>query len=262
MKKQLNVLVLGIAAMFGVAACGGGSSSGPSRVETAKVGNVTSTRLGGNYTLDGDYMVAAVEKLTNSANFSKSGKVKTAITIDSVAPKVGDLTPAVLAGLDVFFIGWHTEAGNVLDSAEMAALTDWVNAGGILIATCDDSIHDAVCDSFGYPVSNTVAGPTVPSAVGATHKLFKGGAFGDVSSVEMRGNIGYFAAPAGAKVLGQDQATGNATILERDYGAGTVIFLSDVDMLTTYGAVTPGPDINNDNDRFLGNLFEYATGLI
>lgn len=264
MNKKFYRYALSVAVMFGLVACGGGSS-GPSRVETAKLGHIDNSRLGGTYEFGaGGYMVATADKLTNTANFSKTGKVKSTITITAVAPAVGGLTPAVLNGFDMFFIGWHAEgSSNALNAAEMTALQNWVNAGGILIATCDDPGHDVVCTAFGYPVIDVANGPTLPSATGANHGIFKG-SFGTVTSVIMTGNKNYFADSTGAIVLGIDQPTGNATVMQRDFGAGTVIFMGDVDMITTYGALSAGPNIDpaNQNDMFLGNLFEYATGLI
>ncbi|RLA18671.1 MAG: hypothetical protein DRQ56_07025 [Gammaproteobacteria bacterium] len=229
-----------------------------------KLGSINDARFGGaGWNLDGVQMVTTVAKLLEPANFSSTGTVKTAINITSTGANQGDVNAVLLSAFDIFFIGWLSDSSpNAFTAAELAALENWVMGGGVLIVTCDDSTHDAVCEYLGYPSTASATPPTVPAAAGVGHALFDG-SFGTVTSVLMTGATGSIPNTVGATVLGEDSTSGSprATILEKQVGAGTIMFMSDIDMITNYGELSAGTGINNDNDRLLGNLFEYAISL-
>lgn len=233
------------------------------RVAAAELGSIIDARFGAEgLNLDGAQMAAAVSKLLEATNFSNTGTVRTTLTLTSTGATQGDVDAALLSAFDIFFIGYLNDNSlNAFTAAELTAFQDWVIGGGILIVTCDEANYDAVCEAFGYPSTTPATPPTIPAATGIGHDVFDG-SFGAVASIAMSGTSGFYATTTDAVILGEDSAVApNATLLERQMGTGTVIFLSDVDMISD-NTVSAGTGIANDNDRFLGNLFEYATGLL
>jgi len=115
-----------------------------------RVGSVAASRSGSNgWTLDGFNMPTTLAKLSSSDNFGPTGTYSSQLLITHVA---STLDEATLANFDVFFIGWWQD--NTFSAAELNALFDWVNAGGNLIATSDDTSHDDVVGRFGFPNQN------------------------------------------------------------------------------------------------------------
>ncbi|VAW75092.1 hypothetical protein MNBD_GAMMA15-1914 [hydrothermal vent metagenome] len=235
----------------------------PVRVLAAELGSIVDARFGGEgLNLDGAQMAVAISKLLEVTNFSAAGTVRTTITLTSTGANPGDVDATLLSAFDIFFIGYlNDNSPNAFTAAELTAFQDWVNIGGILIVTCDEANYDAVCEAFGYPSTTAATPPTVPAATGIGHDSFAG-SFGAVASIAMSGTSGFFATTTDAIILGEDSAVApNATFLEKQVGLGTVIFLSDVDMISD-NTLSAGTGFTNDNDRFLGNLFEYVTGLL
>lgn len=218
-----------------------------------RVGSITSTRGGGSsWTLDGGNMSVTRSKLLNTANFGLSGIVSPAIQITDTGATI---TAAVLANFDVLFIGYYPNS--TFSAAELSAMQTWVNGGGTIIATCDDSSFADVCTTFGHTPTTQATSPTVPSTAGSSHPIFNG-PFGTAASVSMQFTEGYFPVTTGATILGQDSfGSPHATVLLQSFGSGRVIFVSDVDMLSNF-SLSAGTGISNGNDRFLGNLFAFA----
>src|SRR5262245_10280764 len=227
-----------------------------------RVGSVADERFGTSWTLDGSSMQNTRAKLQNPANFGTAGTAHFSITINDTAATPGSLTLALLKNFDVFFIGYlNDNSSNALTAAELANLHTWVNAGGVLIVTCDESGYDAVCADFGHPATTSATNPMVPTGLGVLHPIFNG-LFGAVPTFNMRGTQGYFSATAGATVLAQDSTPGtpHPVFLTKTEGAGRVILFADVDIIAN--ALTSDAAITNSNDRLLGNLFAYAAGIL
>jgi len=55
------------------------------------------------------------------------------------------------------------------------------------------------------------------------------------------------------------ESTPSPDVLINQIGSGTVILMSDVDLLAI--GASPGGTITNQNDEFLGNLFAYVGGF-
>jgi hypothetical protein len=230
--------------------------------QALRLGSVADSRFGDAWTLDGSEMTNTRAKLLNPSNFGPAGTANRSITIIDTAATVGSVDAALLAGVDVFFIGYLDDANvNAFTPAELNAMQTWVNAGGTMIVTCDDSNYDAVCSFFGHPSAAGGPGvnPTVPTAAGAAHPIFKG-PFGTVTSINESGTQGAFTSTAGATVLATDSTPGTPLpdVLIQQFGSGQVIFLADVDMIAN--AASGGGTITNSNDRFLGNLFAFVAG--
>ena len=262
---MIALLVLIMTALL--VACGGGGSGDSSSAFAARVGSIVDARFGGDgWSLDGLQMLATRDKLLDTENFGINAPVRTSIRISDTAGTQGAVNAALLSNFDIFFIGYLNDLSpNAFTQAELDAFTAWVSGGGILIVTCDDMDHDAVCGQFSYMPGGAVLPPTVPAATQAGHPLFDG-TFGMVGNIGMSSPYGSFPQPVADTVLGVDstiQPGGNATIVEIKIGVGRVIILGDVDMITGLGGLSmTDSGIHNDNDRFLGNLFAYAIGLI
>jgi hypothetical protein len=251
-KRLLGVAVCALVLAFGTQAS----------AQALRVGSVANVRFGQNWTLDGPQMANTRAKLLNAANFGVGGTVSRPITIIDTAAAVGSVNAALLAGVDVFFIGYLDDANaNAFTGPELAAMQTWVSGGGTMIVTCDDSSYDAVCAFFGYPATAGSPGtnPIVPTAAGTAHPIFNG-PFGVVSAMNEAGTQGAFTSTAGATILGQDSAgTPLPVVLFKQVGAGRVILMADVDLIAN--AASAGATITNQNDRFLGNLFAYVGGF-
>jgi len=213
-----------------------------------RVGSVAASRSGSfGWTLDGSNMPTTLAKLSSSDNFGLSGTYPSQLLITHVAT----LDEATLANFDLFFIGYWQD--NTFSAAELDALFDWVNAGGNLIATSDNSSFDAVVARFGYPNQN---GGTVNQIIVApTHPIFDG-PFGVVNTFFASFDIGSF--NQGSATLLATNSNGLPSILETSVGDGLVLLFSDVDMFSTAsGRLSPGTTISTGNDLLLGNVFAY-----
>lgn len=230
--------------------------------QTIRVGSIVDSRFNsGGWTLDGTHMAGARAKLLNTANFGAGGTVTRPVLITDTGGAVGSVTTTLLNSFDVFFIGYLDDANpNAFTPAEIAAMQSYVNSGGTMIVTCDDSNYDAVCAAFGHPASpiGTGVNPIVPTAAGTASPIFTG-PFGSVTAINEFGTKGVFTVATGATVLGVDSTAGTPqpVVLIQNFGSGRVIFLSDVDLIAD--SLTSGATITSQNDRFLGNLFASIT---
>src|SRR5262249_11236131 len=148
------------------------------------------------------------------------------------------------AQFDVFFIGYlRDNRPEAFTQNELNAFANWASAGGTMIITCDNSGHDAVCDFFGYPSSGSSENPILPTEAGIVHPLFSG-PFGVVAQLQMVGTQGAFGSTAGATVLAVDSSDQKLPgVLFRNYGAGRLILLADVDIVANGLSGGGGGDI-------------------
>lgn len=252
--RNLGLRVLPVLVLLGIAA------SAVAQPIPIRLGSIANSRFGGSYTFDGTHMANTRAKLLNSAYFGPSGTVPRPVVISDIGASVGSITPALLSTIDVFFIGYLYDASpNAFTPSEIAAFEAWVNAGGTMIVTCDESNYDTICSQFGHPATagSPSINPIVPTAAGANSPLFRG-PFGTVASINMSGTQGAFTVTTGATVLAHDSTspTPLPTVLLHNYGAGRVIFMADVDLIAD--GASSGATITTGNDKFLGNLFAYV----
>jgi hypothetical protein len=221
------------------------------------VGSVADSRFGDTWTLDGSQMPTTRAKLLETANFGPAGTIPEAISIIDVA---GEIDAAVLADIDVFFIGYLSDDNpNAFTADEISAFQTWVNGGGAIIITCDDSNYDAICEAFGHPSTSQGSSPVVVEGSALTHPLFDG-PFGIISTFGSAGTIGYFADANGATILARESSGDFPQIMEESSGSGLVILVGDVDTMSDFGGyLSAGTGISTDNDIWLGNLFAYAS---
>lgn len=219
-----------------------------------EVGSLATSRVG-DWTLDGFEMQSTRAKLENPANFGAGGTIPESIDVTDVSDP---LTEEILAQFDVFFVGYVADA--TLSAAELSALENWVADGGLLIATCDDTGHDATCNQLGVTLGALAVEPASPAAGFEDHPLFAG-PFGPAQSLGLFGNFQTFAGLGGAVTLAEDDA-GLPIIAIDDHGEGAVLFLGDVDLISDNN-ISDGADFDfsNDNDALLGNLFAALADL-
>lgn len=220
-----------------------------------EVGSVTDARFQDEpgWTLDGVEMTETRAKLLDPSNFGLEGTHPEAINItDSFGP----VTYTALSTFDIFFIGYFQDDDeNAFTADELDAMQDWVADGGTMVITCDSPSQDAVCEAFGpVPSASNASPPVNPTIAGATRPPFDG-PFGTPSELNMSGLTRYFEDTGGFMVLAEDQ-DGNPVVLEALIGQGRVVLFTDVDIISN-DTLTEGTGINNDNDRFLANLFAY-----
>jgi len=220
---------------------------GMAQAQTVKrLGSVASSR-GSNWTLDGGAMTNTVAKLSNPANFG--GTVSYSICLGHEA---GTITASVLSQYHVFFIGYWADA--TFSTAELQAMSTWVNAGGYLFITADASAYDRVAEYFGYPVTGSSVAPYVPASGQANHPAFVG-PFGSLTSYGNSGSFSYFGNTAGATVIAQDNSA-RAVLLEKSIGSGKILIGGDVDAFGN-ATLSTGSGISNAHDRLMANTFHY-----
>jgi hypothetical protein len=226
--------------------------------QSIRVGSIANSRFGTTWTLDGSSMTTTRAKLLATSNFGVGGTVATPIQITDTGAAAGSVTPALLSGFDVFFVGWLDDANvNKFTAPEISAFQNFVASGGYLIVTCDDVSHAAVCNAFGLTVSGAAVNPMVPTAAGASHPAFIG-PFGTVSTFNMALTQGFFSGTGGGTVLAQDSSGAPKPVMVLNpVSGGRVILMADVDILSN-NTLSAGTGITNGNDRLLGNLFALA----
>jgi len=221
-----------------------------------EVGSIADARFNSGehgWTLDGFYMTATREKLLKSSNFGPGGTVPEKVNIIDIA---GTVDYTTLSQFDIFFIGYlYDSESDSFSASELQAFQNWVNAGGTMIITCDETSFDAVCSAFGpVPSASNATAPVNPTGAGSTHPVFDG-PFGAPSALLMSGTKKYFDNTGGFTVLAEDQG-GHPVVLEGVLGSGRVIVFTDVDIISDL-TLTAGSGISSDNDKFLGNLIAY-----
>jgi hypothetical protein len=113
-----------------------------------------------------------------------------------------------------------------------------------------------VAAHFGYPTNGFGPQPHSVAAGQSNHPAFNG-PFGTLSTFNGGGDMGAFLTTTGATVLGRASNT-NASLMEKNVGAGKIILSGDVDMFSTFaGAISSGNAVNNNNDKLMANLFAY-----
>lgn len=156
--------------------------------------------------------------------------------------------------------------GGVNDSAwstaELNALTTWVNNGGVLIASADGSSTDDVANHFGL----LLGGQTAPTwqVSDSLHPIMNGH-FGSVGNngdpIANNGSRFAYFNPASLDPDDKVIATGSAgssqpTMVLRQVGGGWVLFTGDEGIFR--GNMSGGGVISTPNDILVANIFAWA----
>jgi hypothetical protein len=178
---------------------------------------------------DGEVFARARGNLSDPALFGSSGVVNRTILIGG---GVMTATPSTLAGFNVFFTGWTQTA--TYTAAEKTALMNAVNSGMSMVVTTDDTAHN-ISDLFGVTLENDLQAGINTTAI-PDHPIFSG-PFGRISQYRGSENAGHYRAwPAGTLTLATSASGPSMLLIPRatlSPTAGAVLFISDVDVLTT-----------------------------
>lgn len=217
-----------------------------------QIGSVSFVR-GNCFTLDGACLSNTPLKLADPANFGSAGIVHYA---NEISHESGILDSATLAAYDVFFIGYFRDG--TFSTAELDAMYEFVENGGRMLITGDNSRFDQVVAYFGHPTTTQGPVPNFPEVGQENHPVFDG-PFGLVTTYNAAASRGFFTTTVGATVIGRD-ANGGATLLEKNIGSGRVILGSDVCVFGN-ATGTPGSAITNNNDIVMANAFAYLADV-
>ena len=176
----------------------------------------------------GSHFARARANLADPAFFGPSGVVNRAVTVFA---GTGTATPPTLAGVDIFFTG-NTPAATYTP-AERADIVAAVRAGMSLVLTSDSPDSD-ISDLFGVIFNGS--GVDMNTSVLQDHPILAG-PFGRIT--QFRGALpsGYFRGwTSGTLLLASSSAGPSMLLIPRGTlspGAGAVLLLADVDILTT-----------------------------
>ena len=208
----------------------------------------------GTWSWDGTQHEELRGALEDATNFGPGGVVgpETVETVD-----LPDITPATLAGIDIFFGAWWRE-----DQSEPyeSTLVDWFLNGGNLILAQDATNRDGISSLLGFETIGGTSNPnTVTGALGS-------GPFGSVGPVDQAGTVGHFdngvITGLGGTIFATN-ADGQATIVGFDAGvlglnAGVLLAFADVDLISgLFGGADFGAGIN-DKGRLALNSFAWV----
>ena len=205
----------------------------------------------GDWSWDGSFVAPFRTAVEHLENFGPGSSASVALeTADLQAVDAADL-----AGVDAFVSSWWDDGET--SPAQTAAVVEFFRAGGDLLLLQDDSSHDAIGEALGIPTAGSSDGS--PSNGGAP--LFEG-RFGRASNVVQTGTTGSLNPADVAARRGTIAATNaagqvTAAIWNRgDYapGAGRLVILADVDMLSSRAAEYRPLD---DNGRFALNAMGF-----
>ena len=215
-----------------------------------RIGGFSPARAGSSWTLYGERLTTTRGYITDPTNFGPDGIVPESYTI---GPELDTVTLASLQNYDVFFTGWIST--DSYSPAEKQALIDYVEGGGVLIATTDDSGHTMV-DAFGLTQADGSGNPTANSITKPGHPI-AAGPFGAVTEYNQYLATGHYPSiPANAVEIGRNANGTTIAVIEPGElgaGSGAAIFVSDVDVFSEDGAVF--------NATLIKNIFAYATTI-
>ena len=236
----------------------------------------TARQIGGDsgYTLDGPRMEGAREKLTNPSNFGDGGTYPKFVSITDGYAAEGTLTQIGQADppIDIFYFGTFNidNAGlTQFTDAELNTLYNWSLHGGKIIIGASSSAPDVgfntelLNERWGFTIES-IQGPTIPqqnlpTKHGTNSSIFNG-PFGQVVMPNQGGFAqGYFA-PTENEIIVMAVDSNDNNVLYLDCHTLDLI-VADGDVHNDLGGVSPGPNIENDNDRFWANTIVFMDEL-
>ena len=218
-------------------------------------GNPTITVLPGHnsFTL-GTTVMDPTNAILDSAN-GNFGTGNTYPSAFSIAATEENITSTYLNQGRIFFNGFVSDAN--WTAPELVALDNWVQAGGVLIATADDAGFDNATDRFGRPVVGP--GSTAWDNTNPTHPIMSG-PFGNVgATITGAQTVGYFGIFGGDTILAEQAGTSNPTMIVRSHGSGHILFIADEGVfranMPNGPTVTPA---SSSNEILVANIFAWA----
>lgn len=200
------------------------------------------------------------EKLDNPANFGPTGEYG---NFDFTYVNVGDnfTEQTLLANAcNIWFSGYEPDA--TYTATELAELQNWVtNHNGQVMAGCDSTDHDPVCDLLNFSVTTDT--DTYGFVVDlAANPINCNSSLGPGNQLNMAGNVGgYF---SGAGVTTDNVLAVHETNALADSAkpiviyTGNFFFTADINMIEageTEETLSTGNLVSNSNDRLAMNAF-------
>jgi gliding motility-associated-like protein len=235
--------------------------------QTINVQSVSTARQTGGdngYTLNGQWMVDSRSKLLNPSNFGPGGTYPKTINITDGYSTTGSLTQisTVPTNAILFFgvFNLNDASTQPFTDAEIDSVYNWSIKGGKMIICADPNllptINYAILNAkWGFSLTPTSSVSLFPTPAGNASIIFNG-PFGNVPSASEGGSLqGFFnSIPSNSIVLARE-AYGNPTLY---LDCNTLDLLAaDVDVYSTLGGISTGNMINNNEDKFLANVFAY-----
>ncbi len=226
-------------------------------------GNNTVNILSGNHsfhTLDNHFMESnnhhqAAAILTNPLNFGPNGTVLTDVAIQN---STDTIDASYLSEGEVLFSGFLPDGS--VDAAELAAIDDWVQNGGILIASGDLASHDDINSYYGLVTEFTfystwyisdIDNPVINGYFGLTGNL------GDTfSGFGYSGHFDQSSLATGDTVIARHLHTNQPTMVLRAHGAGQILFTADEGIFRRN--MDGDGDIVSRNDTLTANVYAWA----
>jgi gliding motility-associated-like protein len=220
------------------------------------------------YTLDGFRMTEGSRpKLLNPGNFGVNGTYPHVISISDNYGNSGSLTQVYsIPTNSIFFFGSFDKndtSTQQFTNDEIDSLYNWSIRGGKVIITTQSS-------SFGYDYtrlnskwrfSTNHSNPSsfIPTADGKNTEIFTG-PFGIVTTASEGGSLqGFFdTMPPNSKILATN-GNGYPTLIMDCQTLDLIV--ADVDGYTALGGISPGPTINNSQDKFWANTIVFMDNL-
>jgi hypothetical protein len=229
----------------------------PAVLAQSNVINVCSQSTTNIYNIHRSNAASLRAKLDNPANFGPNGAYG---EYDFEYIDVGDnFTKQTILDnkCNIWFSGF--EADGTYTDNELNELQSWVNENnGQVIAGCDDSTHDPVCDLLNFAVTTDTDTFGFLTNTAAENPLNCNGALGPNSQLEMAGGVGgYF---SGDGVTPQNGLAVHETDGAADPNkpivvyTGNFFFTADINMIQS-PTLSNGPDVTNNNDILAMNAF-------
>ncbi len=215
------------------------------------------------YLMDGSFLEGSRNKLLNTDNFGPNGRINCQIQLTGL-DAVGSADDLETNNCDMVFVGSSFVFNVLVDVINTEIRTDYLENIREWSMRCEENlviVAQGEANVWGYETFDRNENPNFAFANDADLSIFSG-PFGSINSYEQDGAFqGIFEVvpSTGATILAVDN-NGNPTLALDDETNDIVV--ADIGVFCNGGAgpVTGGPDIINDNDILVSNIF--ALGCI
>jgi len=220
------------------------------------------------YTLDGAHMNQSSRvKLLDITNFGPSGVYPKSVSITDGYDTAGSLiNVSMLSPESIFFFGsFDTWSPTTIpfSNQELDSLYNWsLNGGKVIIANNPGALClSSLCSMWGFTPNGSSPFMVIsPTPNGTNSDLFNG-PFGSVSSITQGGmSYGDFSQiPSNSVIFGEGTGSWQPSVFMDCKTLDLIV--SDVDIYTMVGGVTPGPTFTSENDKFWLNSIAFMDML-
>jgi len=224
-------------------------------------GNSSVSLLGGRQsssTLGENSLAETNEIALSVSNFGLNGVVPNNLSIVGITDNID---AGYLAQGSALILGPITDG--TLSAAELTAIDNWVQSGGILVSFANSTGTDTIPEFFSL---NLVNSGNENWVVANTANPVINGPFGLVGNIgdpiDPAGNTAYFDASTlliDDLVLAENELNSEAVIVLREHGAGHILFFSDGAVFRE--DVTGGGALVTPNDVLVANTLAWVSDL-